>query len=38
MKKKDQQGFFADRSTLDMQKYLVFEYYFETDIDPELQN
>lgn len=35
MKKTDQQGFFADRNTLDMQKYLVFEYYFETDIDPE---
>lgn len=35
MKEKDRQGFFADRSTLDMQKYLVFEYYFETDIDPE---
>jgi ribulose-bisphosphate carboxylase large chain len=35
MKPSDKQGFYADRSKLDMEQYLVFEYYFETDIDPE---
>lgn len=35
MNENDKQGFFADRGKLNLEKYLVFEYYFETNIDPE---
>lgn len=31
----DQQGFFANRASLDMERYLVFDYRFESTIDPE---
>jgi ribulose-bisphosphate carboxylase large chain len=31
----DKRGFFADRARLDMTRYLVFDYRFETGIDPE---
>ena len=27
-------GFYADRDDLDMEKYLVFDYYFESTTDP----
>jgi ribulose-bisphosphate carboxylase large chain len=35
MDEADKQGFFADRTSLDMEKYLIFDYYFEAMIDPE---
>jgi ribulose-bisphosphate carboxylase large chain len=35
MDKKVQEGFFADRSSLDMASYLVFDYTFESFVDPE---
>ena len=35
MSNSDKQGFFADQDNLAMDKYLVFEYYFETTVDPE---
>ena len=35
MNKTDKQGFFADRTSMDMEKYLIFDYYFESVIDPE---
>ena len=35
MDKAFKQGFFADRSNLNMEDYLVFDYYFESTIDPE---
>ena len=35
MNEADKQGFFASESTLDMEKYLIFDYYFESTIDPE---
>ena len=35
MDEADKQGFFADRTSLDMEKYLIFDYYFESMIDPE---
>ena len=31
----DKQGFFADGKKLDMEKYLIFDYYFESTTDPE---
>jgi len=31
----DRQGFFANRANLDMEKYLVFDYRFESTTDPE---
>ena len=33
--KENGKGFFADRSKLDMEEYLVFEYRFESFVDPE---
>jgi ribulose-bisphosphate carboxylase large chain len=35
MSESDKQGFFADQADLAMDDYLIFEYYFETTIDPE---
>ncbi len=35
MKPSDKRGFFADRSRLEMARYLVFDYRFETAIEPE---
>jgi ribulose-bisphosphate carboxylase large chain len=35
MDAKDKQGFFADRSELNPEDYLIFDYYFESTIDPE---
>ncbi|CAB1078435.1 similar to ribulose-1,5-bisphosphate carboxylase, Type III [Olavius algarvensis Delta 1 endosymbiont] len=35
MSESDKQGFFADQSTLAMDDYLIFEYYFETTVDPQ---
>ena len=35
MNEADKKGFFADQNTLDMDKYLIFNYYFESTIDPE---
>ena len=29
------EGFFANESSLNMNNYLVFDYYFESTIDPE---
>jgi ribulose-bisphosphate carboxylase large chain len=34
MSDSDKQGFFADQAELAMQKYLIFEYYFESTVDP----
>jgi ribulose-bisphosphate carboxylase large chain len=31
----DRQGFFADQTGLDMDQYVIFDYYFETVADPE---
>jgi ribulose-bisphosphate carboxylase large chain len=31
----DRQGFFADRTRLDMERHLVFDYRFEATVDPE---
>ena len=31
----DKRGFFADRASLDMEKYVVLDYYFESTIEPE---
>ena len=31
----DRQGFYAHPRDLDMERYLVFEYYFESTVDPE---
>ena len=28
MDKKDKQGFFADRASLDLEDYVIFDYYF----------
>ncbi len=35
MNETDKQGFFAERRDLEMERYLVFEYYFESTVDPE---
>lgn len=35
MDRQDRQGFFADRSDLDPADYVIFDYYFESTIDPE---
>ena len=35
IKDDDRQGFFANRANLDMDRYLVFDYRFESTIDPE---
>ena len=35
MSESDKQGFFADQANLDMDDYLIFEYYFESIADPE---
>ena len=35
MNPKDKQGFFADRSTLNPADYVIFDYYFESTIEPE---
>jgi ribulose-bisphosphate carboxylase large chain len=35
MSDSDKQGFFADQAALAMDKYLIFEYYFESTVDPE---
>jgi ribulose-bisphosphate carboxylase large chain len=35
MDKKDKQGFFADRAALNLEDYVIFDYYFESTIDPE---
>ncbi len=35
MDEKDKQGFFADRTTLDLEDYVILDYYFESTIDPE---
>jgi len=35
MDPKDKQGFFADRSDLNPADYVIFDYYFESTIDPE---
>lgn len=35
MEKEVREGFFADRSSLDMEMYLVFDYLFESFVDPE---
>ena len=35
MDEKDRRGFFADRQTLDIDDYLILDYYFESTIDPE---
>ena len=34
MSDSDKQGFFADQAELAMEKYLIFEYYFESTVDP----
>ena len=34
MNEADKQGFFADQANLAMEKYLIFEYYFESTVDP----
>ncbi len=34
MSDSDKQGFFADQTELAMEKYLIFEYYFESTVDP----
>jgi ribulose-bisphosphate carboxylase large chain len=35
MRESDKRGFFADQANLAMNEYLVFEYYFESTVDPE---
>ena len=35
MDPKDRQGFFADPTTLNLEDYVIFDYYFESTIDPE---
>ncbi len=35
MDKEVREGFFANRSSLDMEMYLVFDYIFESFVDPE---
>ena len=35
MSDSDKRGFFADPKDLAMEKYLIFEYYFESTVDPE---
>jgi len=35
MEPQDKQGFFADRSDLNPEDYVIFDYYFESTIDPE---
>ena len=35
MSESDKQGFFADQADLAMEDYLIFEYCFETTVDPE---
>lgn len=35
MDKKDREGFFSDIKNLDMEKYVIFDYFFESTIDPE---
>jgi len=35
MSESDKQGFFADQTDLVIEKYLIFEYYFESTVDPE---
>jgi ribulose-bisphosphate carboxylase large chain len=35
MAQEEKRGFFADRSSLDMEEYVIFEYYFECASDPE---
>jgi ribulose-bisphosphate carboxylase large chain len=34
MSESDKQGFFADPASLAMDEYLIFEYYFESTVDP----
>ncbi len=34
MNKNDQKGFFAERTALDLEDYLIFDYFFESTIDP----
>ena len=35
MDEKDKQGFFADRTALNLEDYVIFDYYFESTIIPE---
>ncbi len=35
MDETDKRGFFADRERLNLEQYLIFDYYFESTIDPE---
>jgi len=35
MDEKDRRGFFAERQTLDIDDYIILDYYFESTIDPE---
>ena len=35
MDEKDKQGFFADHTTLNLEDYVIFDYYFESTILPE---
>lgn len=35
MDEKDKQGFFADRAALNLEDYVIFDYYFESTIIPE---
>jgi ribulose-bisphosphate carboxylase large chain len=35
MSKEGTRGFFADRASLNLEEYLIFEYYFECAMDPE---
>ena len=35
MDEKDKKGFFADRRELDLEDYVLLDYYFESTIDPE---
>ena len=35
MRESDKRGFFADQPILAMEKHLIFEYYFESTVDPE---
>ena len=35
MNESDKQGFFADQANLAMDEYLIFEYYFESTVNPD---
>lgn len=35
MTQQDKDGFFADQTSLDMEQYVILDYYFESVIDPE---